>query len=348
MPHNDPVNPVDRAVATYQRQVRRMRTRSRMFDRVFLARERYGEQRGGRLAAAISYYGFFAAFSLGLVAYAGLGYLLRGHGGLVGQLTAYLSDNLPWIARAEAGSGGRAAVTVVGSVSLVLTGVGWVEALCSSQRAIWHLDQDPGNVVIRRLVDLGMLFGLGVLVALSVLLSTTIQHLVHRGLGTTSSVVGQALVSWSGPVLELGVNVLLAGALLAAVPRLRMRITRLLPGAVLVALFIQALNSVGRYYIGRSQHNPAYAIVGGAVGLLVYLYLWNQMVMFGAALLATGGPGDVVDLAAGRAAGPDPVDPAAGVGPATAAGDPVAGEGGPARRSEPPGAPERAKRREPP
>ena len=39
------------------------------FDHFWRARERYNEELGGRLAAAIAYYAFFAVFALGLVAY---------------------------------------------------------------------------------------------------------------------------------------------------------------------------------------------------------------------------------------------------------------------------------------
>ena len=61
---------------------------------------------------------------------------------------------------------GRSEVAIVGAVALLVTGIGWVEALRSSQRAVWLLDQHPGHWLIRRLVDLVMLVGLGLLLAL--------------------------------------------------------------------------------------------------------------------------------------------------------------------------------------
>jgi membrane protein len=71
-----------------------------------------------------------------------------------------------------------------------------------------------------------------------------------------------------------------------------------------VGLGITLLTSVGRLLIARSQHNPAYRVVASAVGLLVYLYLFNQVLLFGAALAATARDGRVVDLAA-ESAPPD-------------------------------------------
>ena len=51
-------------------------------------------------------------------------------------------------------------------------------------------------------------------------------------------------------------------------------------------------------------------MVAGAVGLLIFMYLFNQFVLFAAALAATSGYGTVVDLAAGPPA-PPPPEPAA-------------------------------------
>jgi membrane protein len=91
---------------------------------------------------------------------------------------------------------------------------------------------------------------------------------------------------------------LLAAALLVAVPRLRMTVRRLVPPVLVVGIGITLLNTVGKTFVGFVQRNPAYALVGGAVGLLVYLYVFNQMLLFGAAWAATSPHGRVVDLSA--------------------------------------------------
>lgn len=291
---------VDRAVAAYERSIEAYRKRSRAFDHVWRARERYNEVTAGRLAAAISYYGFFAAFSLAVVLYSILGYVLNTRSAFVDTVNQYLDQSLSWVAQ-TAQEVGRGEVTALGLVALVLTGVGWVEALRSSQRAVWRLDQHPGNWLIRRLVDLGMLVALGVLLLLSLALTTAIDELLDRLVRPDATVVGATVLRASGPVLEFLINLLLAAAILAAVPRLRLSPRRLLPATLATGLGIQLLNTLGRLYIGRTQQSPAYQLVAGAVGLLVYLYLLNQLILFGAALAATADRGDAVDLAAGPA-----------------------------------------------
>jgi len=328
------VKSVDRAVAAYERAVEASRGRSRAFDHVWRARERYNEVLGGRLAAAISYYGFFAAFSLAVVLYSILGYVLTNtQSTFVDAVNQYLTQSLPWVAP-TAEEVGRGELTTLAGIALVLTGVGWVEALRSSQRAVWQLDQHPGNWLIRRLVDLGMLVGLGVLLGLSLAVTAGIDELLDRIVGPDATVVGATVLRSSGPVLEFLVNLLLAAALLAAVPRLRLSPGRLLPATLVTGVGIQLLNSLGRWYIARSQHSPAYQLVAGAVGLLVYLYLLNQLILFGAALVATANNGNVVDLAAGPV--PDPQ------------GEPEPGDEAAPARAEDVGAPSRAPRAEPP
>jgi len=111
-----------------------------------------------------------------------------------------------------------------------------------------------------------------------------------------NTTLGKALVHSSGPVLELAVNFVLAAAVLLALPRLRLSPRRLLPSAIVVAIGIQLLNSLGTWFIRRTEERPAYQLVAGTVGLLIYLYLLNQLILLGAALAATSRRGTVVDL----------------------------------------------------
>jgi membrane protein len=270
------------------------RKRSRRFDHLWRALERFNDVDGGRLAASISYYGFFAAFALATVVYSILGRIIgTTDQGLVGTVNNYLSQTLPWVVQ-TAKQVGRMEVTTLGTVALVVAGVGWVEALRSSQRAIWLIEQHPGNWIFRRIVDFGMLIGLGILLALSLAISAAIDKVLAFLIPNTT--VGSTLLRSSGPVLELAVNFVLAVATLLALPRLRLTPRRVLPPALLVAVGIQLINSIGTWYIARSERRPAYQLVAGTVGLLIYLYLLNHLILLGAALAATSHHGKVVDL----------------------------------------------------
>ncbi|MEU8167496.1 YhjD/YihY/BrkB family envelope integrity protein [Micromonospora sp. NPDC049004] len=294
------MNVIGRIEAGIDRWVGAARGRSNLFDHVWRAGALYAEVLAGRLAAAIAYYGFFAVFALALVAYSIFGAILEDNDEVSAAAAGFLKENLPFLdAQQIANSSGT--VGVVGLVILVFTGIGWVEAIRSSQRLMYALNQQPGNLVVRRLVDLGVMIGVFVLLGLSVAAVDALESLLRFLLRSTGS-VGLTTVS---AVLSVLVNAVLATALLLAVPRLRMSRSRLRPVVLLVAIGITLLNTVGRYYVVRTERNPAYTVVAGAVGLLLYLYLLNQLVLFGAALLATSTSGRVVDLAEGA----PPVDP---------------------------------------
>lgn len=157
---------IDWPVDTWNAGIAAARRRSRRFDHFWRAHERYDEVFGGRLAAAIAYYGFFAVFALALVAYSVIGFVLASNQSAVDVVNKFLQENIPFL-DADQIADSRGTVAIVGLVGLVFTGVAWIESLRSSQRLIWDLEQQPGNMFIRRAVDLGIMIGIGLLLALS-------------------------------------------------------------------------------------------------------------------------------------------------------------------------------------
>src|SRR6266545_3442743 len=232
---------VHRAVSGTVRSLIRLRERSGFVDHTWRAIQRYDRQDGSRLAAATAYYGFFATFALAVLLFAILGATLARV--TPAQTTAedYLRQNLP-LRDVHALVDASRGVSVLAIGALVLAGIWWIESMRASQRAMWHLDQHPGNIVVRYLVDL---------------------------------------------------------AVLAGVPRLHIPPRRLLPSALLIVVGLTLLKTGGRWYVDRMTRNPAYQLAAGAIGLLVFMYLFNQVILFASAFAATSTRGRVRDLAAG-------------------------------------------------
>ncbi|MFG1952801.1 YihY/virulence factor BrkB family protein [Micromonospora sp. NPDC048830] len=286
------MNLMGRIESGIDRRVSSWRRRSRTFDHVWRAGDLYAEMLGGRLAAAIAYYGFFAVFALALVAYSAFGAVIEDNDEVSRAAAGFLRENLPFLDPEQIARSSNT-VGVVGLIILAFTGIGWVEAIRSSQRLMYGLNQQPGNFVVRRLVDLAVMIGIFVLIGVSVAAVDALESALRFLLRSTGS-LGLTTLS---AALSVVVNMVLAAALLVAVPRLRMSRRRLRPVVFTVAVGITLLNTVGRYYVVRTERNPAYTVVTTAVGLLLYLYLLNQLVLFGAALAATSPYGRVVDLA---------------------------------------------------
>ncbi|GIJ57022.1 YihY/virulence factor BrkB family protein [Virgisporangium aurantiacum] len=287
----------------------RARRRFGRLDHLARAVVRYDRADGGRLAAAVTYYSFFAAFSLALLGFAVLGFVLDDPAALR-AVQGYLSENLPGL-DARALREARGTAGLVAFVVLPVAGLFWVDSLRSSIRAIWRLPQYPGNFFLRQLIDLAVLAGLGLLLAASLAAATGTGTLLNLLLFDTADAAGPPgrwLLRSAGYVLGVGVNVLLAIAALTALPRLKMRLRRVLGPALFVAAGLEVLKTLGRVYVHRTQANPAYHLVTGAVAVLVFLSVLNQLVLFAAALAATSTRGPVTDLAVPAAT---PAPPAA-------------------------------------
>jgi membrane protein len=287
------VNAIDRAYAAVEARILALRHRSPQFDHFCRACLRYDAVLGGRLAAAIAYYGFFAVFALALIGYSVFGFLITSNVDLFEVVQDFLEQNLPFLDVQAIVDSGRT-VGIVGILGLIFTGIGWVEAIRSSQRLIWRLNQQPGYLGIRQLVDLLVLLGIILLLAVSIFAVYGLEEVLDWITGAQGSILRSAV----SLVLTVAINMVLAAALLAAVPRLRMTARRMLPPVLQVGIGITLLNTVGRSFVNLVERNPAYALVASAVGLLVYLYVFNQLLLFGASWAATSPHGRVVDLSA--------------------------------------------------
>jgi membrane protein len=269
--------------------VRRARLRYGWVDHIARAAVRYDQADGGRLAAAVTYYAFFATFALGLLGFAIFGFVLDDPT-VLHSVRGYLAVNLPTL-DLQALRGARHTAGVIAFIGFPITGWFWMDALRSSIRSVWQLPEYPGTFVVRVFVDLLVLVGFGVLLAASLTVAL---------LSDALAIPNGPLLAALGVVLGVGVNLLLALAVLTAVPRLRMPWRRVIGPALLVAVGLELLKSLGQLYVERVQANPTYQIVAGAVALLVSLNVMNQLVLFAATLTATSTDGQVTDLTARR------------------------------------------------
>jgi membrane protein len=276
----------------------RLRLRIGWLDHLIRAGVRYDEADGGRLAAAVTYYAFFATFALGLLAFAIFGFVLD-DAKVLRSVKYYVAENLPNV-DVQALLNARGTAGIIAFIGLPITAWFWVDVLRSSIRRIWDLPEYPGKLVVRVLVDLLVLAGLGVLLATSLLVAygTTVAANRLVAAANTDATPSRWLLGAVGLLLGIGVNTALAGGMLTGLPRLRLPVRRVLGPAILVAVGLELLKTLGRLYVQRTEANPTYQIVAGAVGLLVFLNAVNQMVLFAAALTATSTIGRPADLSA--------------------------------------------------
>ncbi|MFG1992425.1 YihY/virulence factor BrkB family protein [Actinoplanes sp. NPDC048988] len=266
-------------------------------DHLVRAGIRYDQADGGRLAAAVTYYAFFATFALGLLGVAVFGFVLDDPA-VLRSVERAVAEDLPQL-DVQALRHARATIGVIAFIGLPVTGWFWVDALRSSIRRIWELPEYPGTIVVRILVDLLVLAGLGLLLALSLAVAylTTVTANRFVDATNTGATLSHWLLSAVGLGVAVGVDTVLAAGALTGLPRVRIPWRRLLGPALLTALGLELLKTLGRLYVQHTEANPAYRLVAGSVGLLVFLNAINQMVLFAAALTATSATGSSSDPA---------------------------------------------------
>jgi membrane protein len=285
---------IRRALATWVR----VRRRNRWVGHAVRAGRRYNEADGRRLAAAVTFYGFFAVFALAVLGFAVLGYVLD-NPAVDRAVERYLAENLPVLDTSVLRSA-RGAAGLIGFVSLPVIGLLWVDSLRSSIRAVWRIDEYPGGFFVRWFIDGIALVGLAVLLAVSLTVAFGTAALLERlvvAAGGAEFTPVQLLLAVIAFVLGYGVNALLAVFVLTLLPRLRMPWRRVLGPGLLIAAGVVVLKGLAWLFVERVETNPALRVVAGAAGLLIFLLVLNQLILYAAALTATGTAGPVIDLA---------------------------------------------------
>jgi YihY family inner membrane protein len=257
--------------------------------------ERYEDDAGGYLAAAIAYYGFLSLFPLLLLGLSVVGFVLAGNPGLRDEVAEGLTSAIPGLGslvgrNLEALIRSRAGAGIVGLVTLFWTGSGVVGAGRNALLRIFREERIRSGFRLKAWL-LGVTVGLGVLALTATGLATLAAGIEARGpLGVVLRVVGVV------------VAVVLDVALFLAAYRVLLRRRRpwgaLLPGALFAALAWGVLKIVGTWYaeytVGSSR--SVYGTFAATVGVLVLLYLAGRVFVYGAELNAVlieeggGGP----------------------------------------------------------
>jgi len=250
--------------------------------------KRYGDRRGNRLAGATSFFGFLSLFPLIVLAAAITGPLLGDEA--IKTLKKTLHQNLPGIGDRidiDALISHAGAIGLISGVSLLLTGLGWIDSLRASIRSMHELDDEPGNAVMLKLGDMGALLGLGAVGVIATGSSSILTGLSERivdwtgldgtwvagwGLDVTSAVLGIA----SGAVLFLYMQTALPRI---ALPR-KTALIAALAGGTLFYLAQRLGNIYVKHVIGS---NAAYGALALPLALLVWIYLLTRVIMLIAA-----------------------------------------------------------------
>ena len=245
---------------------------------------RYGDRRGNRLAGASSFFAFLSLFPLIVLAAAIIGPLLGPKA--IDAMKRAIEQNLPGIGDKidiDALIANAGTIGLISAVSLLFTGLGWIDSLRASIRSMHELDDEPGNFARRKLADLIALIGLGVIGLIATGASSVLTGLSKRIVDWTN-LDGTWLANWGFDLISVVVGVLAGGILFlyvqTALPRIilprKVALIAAAAGAVLFYLAEKLGNIYVTYVIGR---NAAYGALATPLALLVWIYLLTRATM---------------------------------------------------------------------
>ncbi|HEX5191746.1 MAG TPA: YihY/virulence factor BrkB family protein [Solirubrobacteraceae bacterium] len=246
------------------------------------------------LAAALTYYGVLSIFPMIIVIVSVLG--LIGH-----SVTAPLIDNLSKVApgparqiftsairNVQSHQGAAGVLFVAGLVGALWSASGYIAAFMRASNAVWDIDEGRPiykTIPIRVLVTIVTVI-LITASALAVVLTGSLAHKVGNviGLGSTAVTVFD-IAKW--PIMLLFVAVILS-ILYYAGPNVRQPGFRwVTPGSVLAVLAWLVVSGAFAFYVASfSSYNKTYGALGGIIAFLVWLWLTNVVILFGAELNA--------------------------------------------------------------
>jgi membrane protein len=246
---------------------------------------------GTRLAAAITFTSFVALFPL-LTVGAAVGAALLSDDQLK-RLEGKVSAQLPGIAD-QIDIGGLVAhagtIGIIAGALLLLTGVGWVGSLRECLRAVWGKDEDPGNPVLRKLADAGVLLGLGavalVSLACSAFATAAVGWVTHRA-GLAEGGVGSVLLTVAGYCIAVVVNFIMFTYMLTWLPRVHPDRRAVITAGLIGAIGFEVLKVLISGYLQGVAGKSVYGAFGVPVALLLWINFMARLLLYCASWTAT-------------------------------------------------------------
>ena len=240
--------------------------------------KKYGDDRGGSLAALLTYYGFLSLFPMLLVLVTVVGFVLDGHPGFQHDLLDSALADFPVIGAQLRhnihGFRGSGVAFALGMAALVWGSLGVAQAAQHTMADVWYVPMHERPGFAGRLARSGLFLG-----ALAVgVIATTVAS------GVVTGVAPGAAAEIGGVVAVLIVNLGLFVATFRILTPPQIDTRALLPGAALGAILWTALQLVGSYLVTRQLRHASelYGFFAIVLGLLAWIYLGAQITVYAA------------------------------------------------------------------
>jgi len=265
--------------------------------------QHYSRLRGPILASGLAFQGLFAVFAGLWVAFAIAGLVISGNITAQDAILTALNNAIPGLIDTGDGKGAIQADTLLSAgvfgwtgalalIGLLYSALGWLGSARDAVRTMFELPSPAANFAVLKVRDLALGVGLGVVLLVSAVLSvagTSATGFLLGLVGIHGKTVAATVVS---RIVTLGVMFVLDTVVLAALYRLlaavRIPRKRLLTGALLGAVGLGVLKTLGSALLGGATNNPLIASFAVLAGLLIFFNLACQVILIAASWIATG------------------------------------------------------------
>lgn len=268
------------------------------------ANTRFGERLGNQFGAAITYFSVLAIVPIIMFAFSILGFVLvvaapQLMDETLGKINEALSTLDAGTRKSisgviEGALKNFAAIGIVGALSAMYSGAGWMGNLKNAVRAQWRPSFDmqvkKQNFLIKTVTNLVILLGLLIMMA------------VTFGIASVSTALSDDIIGWLGlddigwlsPVFKLVPVLVSVGAgwlifmfLYIVLPETREPWKFVRRGALIGAIGLGVLQYLTSFLISKFAGNPAAALFGPVIALMLFFNLFARLILFVAAWIGT-------------------------------------------------------------
>ena len=281
-------------VSGAKRRLAQARERRPFLDHVLRTVDHYGNVKGNALAGAVTFFGFLSFFPILALAFAVVGWVTGVYEDATEQMVEAIRSVLPMVVEGEAGSGeisidafqdGAGAAAGIGLLGVLYSGLGWVSGLRDALQVVFETPpREQSSFVIGKLKDLVSLVLIGVVLVLSVAVSgvvTALSGQILEWLGLDEAL--SPLLTVLAIVVGLAANALLFFAIFKILADHDTPSRSLWSGALLGAVGFEVLKQAATFLIGATKGQPAFAVFGIALVLLIWINYFSRVVMYAAA-----------------------------------------------------------------
>lgn len=270
------------------------------------ANQRFNGRLGNQFGAAITYFSVLAMVPILMFAFAITGFvlvvarpelmpeLLATISGAMGDLPEEAKDSLLGVI--EDALTNYASIGIIGLLSAAYAGAGWVGNLKSAVRAQWRPDFDmtenKKNIVVETLLNLAILVGLLLMIAITFALASVATSLAGTIIGVLQldqiPAIG-FLLRFVPILVSIGAGWLLFMFIYRIFPEPEIDISKraIRRGALIGAVGLAVLQYLFSFLVGIFAGNPAAALFGPVIALMLFFNLFARLILFVAAWIAT-------------------------------------------------------------